>query len=940
MKRLVSIFLLLLLAAVAYAEGIGSYKDLLEFASACNSGQSIEKWRSEDGSVCLTADIDMSKVKKFNGVQSFGGVFDGCGFSILNWKAQRGLFGKILDGGAVRNLKIGESCSMKVSSGNTEFYVGFIADVNEGIIENCENHGNINHRSGYTEKDIYVGGIAGVNKASVLHCRNFGQIVSKAVGAAQIGELSVNLGGIAGGGFLKTEMCPVIAWCENLGSIDFNGDSPVCNVGGIQGNGFKVPVKFCVNRGDIMAETAAGEPRNAGFISQARVGGIAGMTKGDIMCCDNFGKVSSSGPHSPMTGGICGMPHAAIVLGDCVNYGTVRITNDSPGSVGGIAGSVNRPVHIRGCINRGDVAFDGFSPDRRSACGGIVGSVGVKKDAKDGGYVRNCANYGNVTSGAGGNKFENNAKAIHTGGIAGWMAGSDQATVMLKDCSNYGNVTSAGGRCGNISGACVKVTTGGEYPDDWAEAAEPMSDGSNVFGRVTDTEGNAVAGVVVSDGLQSVQTDGYGYYSMRSNLEDAVFVYISFPSEYEISSTNGRPSNYRRIARYQKAVMANFKLEPRKSASDKFTLLMIADPQMRPFGVDNSAEAYKNSVIPDAEAFRSGVNGGCYSIDLGDLVYNYLTAYDDYLDITEGLKCPTFNVIGNHDYDQTTLYASRLGTMHYETYIGPLHYSFNIGKMHFIVLDDIVYNRMSANETYRSGLEDNTLKWLEGDLAFIPHDTPLVVCAHSQLFKKRSSHSTRGLNYKGYKELFSRYSKVYSWAGHNHENYCYDYAGKGLGLDNISCITVSRATGALRLNKYLNNDGTPQGYMVAEVEGKSMRWYYKSLGRDSSYQMKVYPPRRTDGAKIVANIWNYDDGWSSVEWWENGKKVADMRQTEMEDPDYVDIFTEVKNATTRKYCAPQKSHNMFEIMPSANARSGEVHVTDKFGVTYISEIQW
>ena len=427
---------------------------------------------------------------------------------------------------------------------------------------------------------------------------------------------------------------------------------------------------------------------------------------------------------------------------------------------------------------------------------------------------------------------------------------------------------------------------------------------------------------------------------MRSNLEDAVFVYISFPSEYEISSVNGRPSNYRRIARYQKAVMANFKLEPRKSASDKFTLLMIADPQMRPFGVDNSAEAYKNSVIPDAEAFRSGVNGDCYSIDLGDLVYNYLTAYDDYLDITEGLKCPTFNVIGNHDYDQTTLYASRLGTMHYETYIGPLHYSFNIGKMHFIVLDDIVYNRMSANETYRSGLEDNTLKWLEGDLAFIPHDTPLVVCAHSQLFKKRSSHSTRGLNYKGYKELFSRYSKVYSWAGHNHENYSYDYAGKGFGLDNISCITVSRATGALRLNKYLNSDGTPQGYMVAEVEGKSMRWYYKSLGRDSSYQMKVYPPRRTDGAKIIANIWNYDDGWSSVEWWENGKKVADMRQTEMEDPDYVDIFSEVKNATTRKYCAPQKSHNMFEVMPSANARSGEVHVTDKFGVTYISEIQW
>lgn len=367
---------------------------------------------------------------------------------------------------------------------------------------------------------------------------------------------------------------------------------------------------------------------------------------------------------------------------------------------------------------------------------------------------------------------------------------------------------------------------------------------------------------------------------------------------------------------------------------------MIADPQMRPFGVDNSAEAYKNSVIPDAEAFRQQCGDECYSIELGDLVYNFMTAYDDYMDITAGLKCPTFNVMGNHDYDQTTMYDSELGAVYFETYVGPQNYSFNIGKIHYVILNDIVYSRASAKDTYRSGLEEQALKWLEGDLAFVPHDTPLVVCAHSQMFKKRSSHSSHNLNYAIYKELISRYSKVYSWAGHNHENYYYDYAGKELGLDNISCITVSRSTGALRLNKYLNNDGTPQGYMVMEVDGDSFRWYYKSVGRNGNWQMKVYPPRRTDGARIVANIWNYGDGWSNVEWWENGKKVADMSRTEMEDPDYVDVYSEVKNPTTRKYCAPLKSYNMFEVMPSDNVRSGEVHVTDNFGVTYISEIEW
>lgn len=88
------------------------------------------------------------------------------------------------------------------------------------------------------------------------------------------------------------------------------------------------------------------------------------------------------------------------------------------------------------------------------------------------------------------------------------------------------------------------------------------------------------------------------------------------------------------------------------------------------------------------------------------------------------------------------------------------------------------------------------------------------------------------------------------------------------------------------------------------------------------------------------NVWNYGDGWSAVEWWENGQKVSEMKQVKMTDPDYEDMYSEVKNATTRKYCKPVMCENMFEAVPSDNARSGEVHVTDNFGVTYIAKIQW
>ena len=109
MKKILLSLLLSLCVLALYAEGIGTSKELLEFAAACNAGQSIDQWKNADGAVCLEADIDMSKVKKFGGIESFGGVFDGCGHAILNWKAQKGLFGEILAGGVVRNLRIDAS---------------------------------------------------------------------------------------------------------------------------------------------------------------------------------------------------------------------------------------------------------------------------------------------------------------------------------------------------------------------------------------------------------------------------------------------------------------------------------------------------------------------------------------------------------------------------------------------------------------------------------------------------------------------------------------------------------------------------------------------------------------------------------------------------------------------------------------------------------------
>ena len=57
------------------------------------------------------------------------------------------------------------------------------------------------------------------------------------------------------------------------------------------------------------------------------------------------------------------------------------------------------------------------------------------------------------------------------------------------------------------------------------------SEAKDIRGTVKDTEGKGVAGVVVSDGLNTVQTDAKGTFSMEAD-QDSRFVFISTPSGY------------------------------------------------------------------------------------------------------------------------------------------------------------------------------------------------------------------------------------------------------------------------------------------------------------------------------------------------------------------------------------------------------------------------
>ena len=946
MKKIILTLGLLFACAYAFAQGIGSAKDLQDFIEACNSGASILPWCKGDSVVVLTADIDLSKAKKMPQVTSFSGTFDGQGHSLKGWKATRGLFGTIAKGGVVTGIVIDASCTLNAVSKGEEFYCGFIADKNFGLVKGCVNNGRVIHKCSYALSAIGVGGIVGFNRYAVVECANYGEISSDVSGAGKE-DITISVGGIMGQGAGKATACSVVAHCVNEAPVKAISNLMSVFVGGIAGNAVRTTQKYNTNRGAVTVEILAGEDGSTKGIGRA--GGIAGQTKSTIIRCYNYGEIVGKGDCGSNVAGIVGMPHESLVIADCYNYGKVTALGEQPSQAGGIAGNIGRPVHIRGCFNYGDIRFDGVSARARSAAGGIVGSIYSPKSQTAGAYVRNCINHGNISCSAGGNKYDSsNRNAIHAAGVVGYAEAQPGLRAFVYDCYSDGKIICPG-RKGEIVGSAIGVKTGGEAPKDYATAVDPLPDGTTLSGKVTTPDGKPLEGIVVTDGIQCIKTASDGSYAFKSDLSKVRFVYLSLPSNVVIPTKNGVPQFFRRIPYGASAAKADFTLETREPVKD-YTVMMIADPQVRPYGWDGSMERWDDTVAPDAEAFRASCPGEVYSINLGDLVYNEMYAWDDYMDIAAKINCPTFNVIGNHDYDQMTLFETSQGNVYYETYVGPTHYSFDLGDIHYMVMNNILYDRKSSDDKYHYGLDEETFAWAKADLAFVPKDKIIMTCTHHNPFKTpntspHGSHNVYSLNYAEYLALFSAYKEVYAWNGHNHQNYYYNYAnhyGKDTnhGAPNIQSISVARVTGALRFNKPIAVLGEPMGYMVMNVSGENVSWYYKSVGQGQDYQMRVYPPARTDGELVKVNIWNWSEGWSQPEWSEDGKEWKEMEFTSGIDPDYYDLFTTLEDKTTRKYCQPSKNSIIFSITPSKGCTGGQVRVKDMFGKEYSEKISW
>ena len=271
-------------------------EDLVLLAKRCR----LDTW-SRNKYIVLKNDISLDGVD-FECIPTFGGVFDGNGYTISGYKMSEGqsnigFFATIQISGIVRNLRI----EGDIEPANKQAYVGGVVGRNNGVIINC-------HFKGDVVSNDYVGGIAGVNELN-------GIIADSMAEGFVSGEHFT--GGIAG------ENLGNIIRCTNEASVNTTEREVSLSIEDLNIDAYAD--LFNIDTKDSDKDAASGVN---GIVD---AGGIAGVSIGVIENSKNKGNVGYD-MVGYNVGGIAGRQSGYI--GNCINEGDVKGRKDVAGIVG------------------------------------------------------------------------------------------------------------------------------------------------------------------------------------------------------------------------------------------------------------------------------------------------------------------------------------------------------------------------------------------------------------------------------------------------------------------------------------------------------------------------------------------------------------------------------------------------------------------------------
>jgi hypothetical protein len=428
-----------------------------------------------------------------------------------------------------------------------------------------------------------------------------------------------------------------------------------------------------------------------------------------------------------------------------------------------------------------------------------------------------------------------------------------------------------------------------------------------------------------------VDSDRDGYFEIVT-MSDRQFVWASLPSGYSIpQNPSGTACFYRPLAAAQgDEVDVLFQLESLRRSDDRHAALLLADIQVQD---EDEVRWFYEQTVPDVRALVDELGVETFGIACGDIVYDRLGLFPDYEAGVQRMGIPCFQVLGNHDEDQTSR-TDDLSTATFSRHFGPPYYSFNRGAVHYVVLDDVFWR----GEDYFGYLTQQQLTWLEADLSRVEHGTLVVVAAHIPVLGSRHLRSGRtspdpGIavtNREALYELLDPFN-AHILTGHTHENEHVFEAGTHEHVSATVC-------GAWWSGP-ICGDGSPSGYGVYEFNGEAVNWRYKATGFPFEYQIRAYPrgadPQAPD--EIVANVWDWDPAWTVV-WYEGGDRRGPMARRVGHDPLSVELHTGPDLPPRRTWVEPYPTGHLFYAPVSADAADVRVEVTDRFGRTYSARV--
>ncbi len=444
--------------------------------------------------------------------------------------------------------------------------------------------------------------------------------------------------------------------------------------------------------------------------------------------------------------------------------------------------------------------------------------------------------------------------------------------------------------------------------------------------------GRGLPRVGVTDGLQVVETNRDGSYELIT-AGDREFVSLSVPSGYQLPRNElGIVTGFERVqANRGGDARADFTLDRLHTDESEHTMLLLADVQTQ----DSQEMAwFHEQSVPDVMSTVQTLGyREVFGVACGDIMYDDLSLYSEYERGVQRMGVPFLQVVGNHDLDLDER-TDEASTTTFTRHFGPRYRSFDRGAVHYVILDDVFWHGAG----YLGYLAVDQLTWLENDLRRVEPGRPVIVALHIPVLGSR--HVRRGERSPGVsisvtnRELLYRLLEPYQAhvvCGHTHES----EHNTSHGVHEHVSGTVCGAW----WSGPICADGTPNGYAVYDVDGESISWRYKSTGFDDVHQMRVYPhgadPRAPD--EIVANVWDWDDGWHVV-WYEDGMRRGQMSRRMGFDPLSVELHTGDDLPPRRTWVEPYPTNHMFYAPASRLAREIRVEVTDRFGRVYSARV--